>query len=241
MKKWQCTVCGYIFTGEEPPETCPACQAPKSQFVELIETPAEPADEPAARPAPSASTETRSSGPEASASAKSPGPATWFEKVAVAIDNAVAPVFRHPRYQRIFDQMTRFHGHPMMVHIPNGLVPIAVLFMFMAAVFDIQSMGTAAVCNMGVIALSMPVVLITGWVDWQNRFRGAVTDVFKIKFICGGVVTLLSWILFIWLLINPKIFSGGGVSLFFFFVLSLCMLAGAIVAGWYGGKLVFRK
>ena len=32
-KKWKCTVCGYIHEGEEPPDKCPVCGAPTSQFV----------------------------------------------------------------------------------------------------------------------------------------------------------------------------------------------------------------
>jgi rubrerythrin len=34
-KKWKCTICGYIHEGEHPPEKCPVCSAPKSQFVLL--------------------------------------------------------------------------------------------------------------------------------------------------------------------------------------------------------------
>ena len=37
MKKWECTVCGYIHEGEEPPDECPVCSADKSMFVEVIE------------------------------------------------------------------------------------------------------------------------------------------------------------------------------------------------------------
>ena len=33
MKKWKCSVCGYVHTGEEPPDTCPVCGAPKEKFV----------------------------------------------------------------------------------------------------------------------------------------------------------------------------------------------------------------
>lgn len=33
MKKWKCTVCGYIHKGENPPEKCPRCGAPKSAFA----------------------------------------------------------------------------------------------------------------------------------------------------------------------------------------------------------------
>jgi PAS domain S-box-containing protein len=34
-KQWQCTVCGYIHHGEEPPDNCPICGADRSQFVLL--------------------------------------------------------------------------------------------------------------------------------------------------------------------------------------------------------------
>ena len=32
MKKWICTVCGYVHEGEEAPEKCPQCGAPKEKF-----------------------------------------------------------------------------------------------------------------------------------------------------------------------------------------------------------------
>lgn len=34
MKKWVCTVCGYVWEGDAPPEACPQCGAPASKFVE---------------------------------------------------------------------------------------------------------------------------------------------------------------------------------------------------------------
>jgi rubrerythrin len=34
MKKWVCSVCGYVYEGENPPEQCPVCKAPASKFVE---------------------------------------------------------------------------------------------------------------------------------------------------------------------------------------------------------------
>ncbi|MDD6196587.1 NADH peroxidase [[Clostridium] aminophilum] len=33
MAKWVCSVCGYVFEGEQAPEKCPVCQAPASKFV----------------------------------------------------------------------------------------------------------------------------------------------------------------------------------------------------------------
>ena len=34
MKKWICTVCGYVWEGENPPEKCPQCGVPASKFTE---------------------------------------------------------------------------------------------------------------------------------------------------------------------------------------------------------------
>ena len=37
MKKFICTVCGYIHEGETAPEKCPLCKAPASKFKEMEE------------------------------------------------------------------------------------------------------------------------------------------------------------------------------------------------------------
>ena len=34
MKKFVCSVCGYVYEGEAAPEFCPICKAPASKFVE---------------------------------------------------------------------------------------------------------------------------------------------------------------------------------------------------------------
>ncbi len=36
MKKFVCTVCGYIAEGNEAPEFCPQCKAPKEKFKEMV-------------------------------------------------------------------------------------------------------------------------------------------------------------------------------------------------------------
>ena len=38
MKKFRCTVCGYVHEGDSAPEKCPLCKAPASTFVEVEET-----------------------------------------------------------------------------------------------------------------------------------------------------------------------------------------------------------
>ncbi|MDD6488747.1 MAG: ferritin family protein [Clostridia bacterium] len=38
MKKFVCSVCGYVYEGTEAPEACPQCKAPKEKFKEVKST-----------------------------------------------------------------------------------------------------------------------------------------------------------------------------------------------------------
>lgn len=37
MKKFVCSICGYVYEGEEAPDKCPQCKAPKEKFIEKSE------------------------------------------------------------------------------------------------------------------------------------------------------------------------------------------------------------
>ena len=37
MKKFICSICGYVYEGESAPEACPVCKAPASKFIEQAE------------------------------------------------------------------------------------------------------------------------------------------------------------------------------------------------------------
>ena len=204
-QRWQCTVCGYIHTGPEPPEKCPVCGADRSQFVRM-DTPEEKA----------APTET-----EATPASDQAPPAAAF----------LAP------YRKWIDLAIDYHAHPIAVHIPNGVLPITVAMVFLSAIFNWPAIGQAAVYNMGFILLSMPVVLFTGYLHWQFKFGGKMTDLFKWKIVCGVTVLVLSFILFVWGLISPESARAPGA---FYLLLHVVMLVVAGIAGWLGGKLVFR-
>ena len=38
MKRFRCSVCGYIHEGDSAPESCPLCKAPASKFTEIVES-----------------------------------------------------------------------------------------------------------------------------------------------------------------------------------------------------------
>jgi uncharacterized membrane protein len=150
------------------------------------------------------------------------------------------PTNVEPPMKRLSTKLTRLHAHPIAVHIPNGVLPITVLMALLAWLFEHQGIAIAAKINMVFVAASMPFVVLSGIIDWKNRFKGRMTKVFRNKLICAGIVTLLSLVLVIWGFSQPEIFIQGSSALFFL-VLHLINLGAAAIAGWYGGKLVFPK
>ena len=38
MKKWKCSICGEVVTGDHAPEKCPLCKAPSEKFTEVVES-----------------------------------------------------------------------------------------------------------------------------------------------------------------------------------------------------------
>ncbi|MGD9010214.1 MAG: hypothetical protein PVG41_19985 [Desulfobacteraceae bacterium] len=139
------------------------------------------------------------------------------------------------------DFITRLHGHPIAVHIPNGVLPLSFLFTLIAVAFKSEAFAIAAAYNIAFVCLSMPIVVITGFIDWYNRFNARWAKIFSIKFTCGVVVGTLSLIIALMWFTQPTIYLELSARLILFLVLNLINLLAAAVAGYYGGKLVFNK
>jgi len=206
MKKWECKVCGYIHTGDEPPETCPVCGADKSQFIEVLEKEIEP--------------------PQTSAPPQ--------EKTARA---EPPPLLS---YESMTDLMVKHHVHPIVVHFPNGVVPVAATFIFLAAMFSITGLELASFYNMIFVLLTLPMVLFSGFNEWKKKYKSSMTSLFKIKIISAFIVVACAVIIVIWRMASPEILQTPSTGRTGFFLLHLVMLAATGIAGHIGGKLVFK-
>ncbi len=139
------------------------------------------------------------------------------------------------------DHMVKNHLHPISVHSPNGIVPIAVVFFIIAVVFKVSSLETAALFNMIAVFLSMPVVILSGYVTWQKKYQGVSTSVFKVKIVASVVAVTVLAVLIIWKLIQPDVLVVASSARWVFLMLSLLLLGAVGMAGHLGGQLVFSK
>ncbi|HMA67999.1 MAG TPA: DUF2231 domain-containing protein [Desulfosalsimonadaceae bacterium] len=215
MKKWQCLVCGYIHTGPEPPEKCPVCGADKSQFVEVTE------DEQAGAPGGGKTPET---GRKETAPAHAP-PA-----------GSPIPAF----IELVNREFVKHHVHPLSVHIPNGVLPMAVIFVFLAALFQSPGLATAAFYAMVFVLVTLPLVLYSGFNEWKRKYRSSLRPIFITKIIAAFVVTAATLILVLWHVIDPDAAAKSSPLRFGYLFIHVVMLAAAGIAGFIGGKLVFK-
>ena len=203
MKKWECTVCGYIHEGVKPPDECPVCSADTSMFVEI--TTDNTTDEPKPTPVPSAD--------------KLPFSAFVYSKMSELI--------------------LKHHLHPISVHTPNGVVPMAILFLIIAAFLHLPLFETIAFYSLAYVVIVMPAVLLTGYEVWQKRYRGALTSIFKIKIGAAVVTVTALLILVLWRIVQPEILAAPSVGRWIYLGTAFVLLGAVGVAGNIGGKLVF--
>ncbi len=143
--------------------------------------------------------------------------------------------------EKFMDFILQKHLHPISVHTPNGIIPIAVLFVFMALLVNSRGLADAAYYNMIAVLLSMPVVLLTGFVTWQKKYQGIQSSVFKLKIGASCFATVVLIGLVIWRTMQPDILSTASLDRWLFFLWSGFMLAAIGLAGHLGGQLVFAK
>ncbi len=214
MKKWECTVCGYIHEGDEPPEICPVCGADRSKFVEIIA--------------------------EENGKIRSKIEHIEIETETKTLDAEGKTLGPPSIHDRIYQLMVKHHVHPISVHIPNGLLPVSVLFIFLAVIFKFTGLSQAAFYNLIFVVFAMPLVLFSGVIVWQKKYNGTMTTLFLTKMICGGVVSLTAMILVIWSIVDPGVLALTSAHLVAFLIVNIVMLGAAVTAGFLGGKLVFR-
>jgi len=141
-------------------------------------------------------------------------------------------------YEKITFQMVKHHAHPVTVHMPNGILPAAVALFILAWIFDASLLEKAGFINLIFVILALPVVLFSGVLEWQKKYNGGLTTLFKIKILAASITTTACLISIIWYLVDPQVLNSP--KAWVFILINLVMMAGAGIAGHIGGKLVFK-
>ncbi len=135
--------------------------------------------------------------------------------------------------------LVRYHLHPILSHFPNGILPVVVTLLVISIVFNLASLESAAFYNLLAVLLTLPPVLLTGYLEWQRNYQGIKTNIFKIKIVCSIVILISTSVLVVWRIIEPEVVAEGSPKRFIYLGIAVLLLGAVGVAGHQGGKLVF--
>jgi len=156
-------------------------------------------------------------------------------RMAIQEDNSSSMV------EKITALIVEKHVHPISVHSPNGIIPMAVLFLTLAVFFQLSAFESAAYFSMIFVLLNMPPVLLSGYLTWQKKYKGAKTSLFRMKIAASCVATVILFGLILWKIVQPDVLSDTSLDRFIFLFWAIVMFAAIGVAGNLGGRLVFAN
>ncbi len=128
----------------------------------------------------------------------------------------------------------KFHLHPIMAHTPNGVLPMALIFLLLGLVFGKTGFETASFFSFVFVLLALPAVILTGYLEWQNRYKGAKTKIFGAKIGASIVVLATLTVLVVWRIADPGVATSA--SRWIYFLVGLIMVGAVGLAGHIGGK-----
>ena len=133
------------------------------------------------------------------------------------------------------------HLHPILVHFPQGLFPVAFASFSLYLVTGVREFEAGAFVTALFGLLASPVATATGFFDWWNRYQAYMTSVFKIKIAGAFVLMALAGPAVVLRAFRPDLATLplSGLGWAYFGLLAACT-ATCVVLGHYGGKLVFH-
>lgn len=121
--------------------------------------------------------------------------------------------------------------HPMLVHVPMGMIIGMVLFALLALKWQDKHFAEAAhYCSIVALVFIGPVI-IAGFLDWLHLLQGEWSTPIVVKMILGAVLTVLLAVA-----VRTKIRGGTPGRVLLFYLLCLACAGGL---GYMGGELVY--
>jgi len=134
----------------------------------------------------------------------------------------------------------RSHIHPILVHVPNGALPVGAAFLYLALLTGSADLERAAFFVLVAILLATPIAGVTGFADWKRRYGGRKVPVFYRKIGLAAALFVLTATAVALRGLNPELFDRGGDLLWLYALLVSATLPLLVFLGHWGGKLAFE-
>ncbi len=138
------------------------------------------------------------------------------------------------------DLADSFILHAVAAHFPNGLVPAAVLFLFLAFLTGSLRFEETAYFLLLLSLAVIPISLASGIYDWRKRYGGVRAGIFYKKIALAIILLILTIGAAGLRHLHPNIFQQGQPLKKVYLSLAGLVLVVSVLLGHYGGKLAFQ-
>ncbi len=126
--------------------------------------------------------------------------------------------------------------HPIMVHFPNGLIPVSFVFLLITSFFDFRCVELTAFYLLCAAIAASPFAFVTGLYTWKVKYKGAATAKFKFK-VYGSIAFMILALTAVGLrLLNPGVVESAPAV---YLIINLILLGLVTMLGHIGGRIVF--
>lgn len=138
----------------------------------------------------------------------------------------------------------KMHWHVLFTHFPISLFGAAfgfqILHLFPTSLSGCFEIATT-VALISAAALMIPTIL-TGWFTWKKQYKGARVLIFQRKIAISYAMLAVSIVLVSWRTTQFEAFQDAPQSPWHWLYLAgnTLLIAGAVVEGYYGGRLNHR-
>jgi uncharacterized membrane protein len=132
----------------------------------------------------------------------------------------------------------KVHWHVLLTHFPVSFFMLSSGFMILHLYTRGDCFELSAFLSLFAGALIMLPTTISGWLTWKGRYQGMRGKMFLYKIrIAFGMIALNFALILIRLVFHPQLHSAW---MWIYAVSVLLLLTGAMVEGFYGGRLNHR-
>jgi uncharacterized membrane protein len=156
-------------------------------------------------------------------------------------------LIHHPRWKRPGEENTehktsRVHWHAAFTHFPISLFGAAFLFQVLHLFMFRQAFELSTTVCVLFGAASMVPAIASGWFTWKRQYHGARARIIRRKIGVAFGMLGVSVALSVWRVILYYLGSEAeGIDHYAFFAFSALLIAGAVLEGFYGGRLAHRE
>ncbi|MBT1074252.1 hypothetical protein KJB29_03090 [Geobacter grbiciae] len=131
--------------------------------------------------------------------------------------------------------------HAVAAHFNNGLIPVALFFLFISILTG-NPYFEHTVLHLLIVAIVMvPVSFLSGLRDWRRNFGGGRAPVFYWKIKLSGLLFILQGSAAATRLADPSVMERQGIGLWVYLGTLFLSLPIVVLLGHYGGKLAYRR